>query len=185
MTRSEVYRANVRQLLLNTKSILINIWNGLPLAVFCGVVTLLIVLFVCRLKNQKKPERKKLIGWIGLAFYSALLVELVIVSRPIGSVKEPIDFIPFNMPGGINLIILYAVANAVAFVPLGIFCAMSIEKMKTVSLCIILGFLISFCIEGIQYFLCCGVAQTEDVLMNTIGSGLGYWGMKKIMERKR
>lgn len=106
-------------------------------------------------------------------FYMACMLHMVILSRPIGSISQ-IDLIPFNTPGGIRYIVLYASGNALIFIPLGILLPIIFEKMRNVARSILAGFLISFFIETCQLILCCGIVQTEDVIMNTLGTAIGY-----------
>ena len=79
---------------------------------------------------------------------------------------------------------LYAIANALAFMPLGILLPMVWNMAKNVKVCVLTGFLLSLFIETMQLILCCGVVQTEDLIMNTMGTYIGY-RLYRIVKNKR
>jgi glycopeptide antibiotics resistance protein len=70
--------------------------------------------------------------------------------------------------------VLYAVANGILFVPLGALLPCIWDKAKQFKWCISVGILSSMSIEFCQLILCCGVVQTEDIIMNTAGTAVGY-----------
>ena len=76
--------------------------------------------------------------------------------------------------------------NAVIFLPLGILLPMIWKKMNSLKWILLTGFLGSLFIETSQFVLQCGVVQTEDLIMNTAGAGIGYWIYKRwnVKERK-
>ena len=47
--------------------------------------------------------------------------------------------------------------------------------MNNIRWMLLAGFLGSLFIELSQFVLQCGASQTEDLIMNTIGAGIGYW----------
>lgn len=69
--------------------------------------------------------------------------------------------------------------NAVIFLPLGILLPMIWKKMNSLKWILLTGFLGSLIIELSQFILQCGVVQTEDLIMNTVGAGIGYWIYKR------
>lgn len=132
--------------------------------------------------NSKKINNKKIVTIFLL--YIACLIHMAILSRPIGSISQ-IDLIPFNTPGGTRYIILYAAANVVIFVPLGILLPVVFSKMRNMGRSVFTGFILSFIIETCQLILCCGVVQTEDIIMNTLGTAIGYLIYREIVKTQR
>ena len=108
---------------------------------------------------------------------------MTLFSRKIGSISK-IDLIPFNTAGGVRYIILYATANALAFMPLGILLPLVWNRAKNIKVCVLMGFLMSLFIETMQLILCCGVVQTEDLIMNTLGTYIGYM-LYRVIKKKR
>ena len=102
-----------------------------------------------------------------------VILYMTLFSRKIGSISK-IDLIPFNTAGGVRYIILYAMANALAFIPLGTLLPFVWNRAKNVKVCVLMGFFMSLFIETMQLILCCGVVQTEDLIMNTLGTYIGY-----------
>ena len=79
------------------------------------------------------------------------------------------SLIPFE--DGINLA---TILNIILFIPFGFFSSSVFKNLRTKQVYIILiGFSFSVCIEFIQSF-CGRCVQLEDVLMNTLGTFIGY-----------
>ena len=126
-------------------------------------------------------QRKK---WIlGLGFYILLLIQMGVISRTPGSIREVV-WIPFQTPGGDNLIVLYSLANMVIFIPLGILVPNVFHGVNSVWAMALVTFITSVCIELIQYALACGYSEVEDVIMNVAGGVIGYLIIRRIEKRK-
>ena len=68
------------------------------------------------------------------------------------------------------------VGNCIWFIPLGVMLpAIYREFRKKPLLVIFVGMAVSSSIEILQYILCTGVTDIDDVLFNTIGTAMGYW----------
>lgn len=161
------------KLLINIFQMFTTVIQALPAGMLVAVITFYIIAVLEKVKGIqiKRSERRDVIIF---AAYLMILFDITIFSRTIGSVNV-IDLIPFNTPGGIRYIILYALANAVIFIPFGILAPKIMGVLQSSKKCLWLGFLVSLLIELIQLFLKCGVVQTEDVMMNMIGIETGYW----------
>jgi glycopeptide antibiotics resistance protein len=150
---------------------------ALPLSVTGMIVTIVLIK-----QHQKRTgiisNRKKRNAIVLLVPYVIMMLQVAILLRPFGSIKV-IDLIPFNMYGGTRYIVLYAVANAVIFFPVGILLPVIWEKMNSLKMILLAGFLFSLFIELSQLAFQCGMCQTEDLLMNTLGAGVGYLIYKK------
>lgn len=68
------------------------------------------------------------------------------------------------------------IGNCIWFIPLGVMLpAIYREFRKKPLLVIFVGMAVSSSIEILQYILCTGVTDIDDVLFNTIGTAMGYW----------
>lgn len=61
--------------------------------------------------------------------------------------------------------------NIFWFMPLGLYLKRQKWPFLPALLC---GFLLSFMIEALQYILGCGVTETDDLILNTLGTALGF-----------
>lgn len=150
------------------------IMKTIPLGILIGMV----VLMIMKLLNKKNK-----LAVVILAMYLSMIIQGTILFRPIGQINE-IVLKPFPIVGGARYMMLYAIANALAFMPLGILLPMVWNMAKNVKVCVLTGFLLSLFIETMQLILCCGVVQTEDLIMNTMGTYIGY-RLYRIVKNKR
>ena len=181
MTSEQLFWARVEQVLRGawamTKSFIIS----LPISIFIGFISWLI-LSKLEKKNEAIKERK----WAaaGLITYFMILVQMGLLSRPFGSTRE-IKWIPFVTPGGDYLIVLYALANIVYFIPLGFLLARVFKgTINNAFKAGIAALAISLFIEIMQYLLACGTSEVEDLIMNVTGGIVGYLIAKKISKNK-
>lgn len=175
MTKNQLYKLIISKLIENAAAMIENFLLAIPIGIVAGIIVWWILKKKCIIKKRQKAI-------ILFSSYIAIVLQISIFFREFGSVKE-IDLIPFNMPGGVRYIILYTLANAVVFIPIGILLPMIWQKMNNVKLIFIAGFTGSLFIEIAQLIFQCGVCQTEDLIMNTVGAGIGYW-IYKIYKRK-
>lgn len=152
------------------------IFATVPLGFMTGIVVLLVMKYL----NYNKRDR---IVTSIFAIYISVIIQGTILLRPIGMINE-IVLKPFPIVGGARYMILYAVANALAFMPLGILLPLVWEKAQRTKVCVFTGLLLSLFIETMQLILCCGVVQTEDLIMNTLGTYIGY-RLYRIIKNKR
>ncbi len=159
----------------------------LPISIAATLICWLIMKLIekkCVTENKLKVliiERKR---WIlGFVFYISILVQVGVLSRTLGTMRT-IVWIPFRTPGGDNLIVLYALANLVLFIPFGVLVPKVFHSVNAFWKIILVALLTSVCIEIIQYILACGYSQVEDVIMNVAGGVIGYLIIKFIEKRK-
>ena len=176
MTRQQVWNAYKSQILSIVWSLAKKVFMALPLTIIAEVIAYGCIIGIEKKKNLYVEKSKKS-SIIILAGYAMMMFQLVIISRPLGSIYK-IDLIPFDEPGGGHLIFLYALANVLVFVPLGVLVPSIWKNMCSLRKIVLLGFAISAVIEILQLALACGMCQTEDLIMNTIGAGIGF-GIKK------
>lgn len=173
MPKFQLYKLIIYRLILNILQMLRSFVVAVPLGIIGAVITIF-VLKKYQNRKGKFLEKKKRNAIVLLVSYIIIMIQMAILFRPWGTISE-IDFIPFDTQGGIRYIILYAMANAVIFIPIGILVPMIWEKMGRLKRILLVGFLGSLFIEMSQLVLQCGVVQTEDLIMNTLGAGIGYW----------
>lgn len=150
------------------------IMETIPLGILMGMIVLLIM---------KRLNKKNKLTVAILAMYLSMIIQGTILFRPIGQINE-IVLKPFPIVGGARYMMLYAIANALAFIPLGTLLPFVWNRAKNVIVCVLTGFFMSLFIETMQLILCCGVVQTEDLIMNTLGTYIGYI-LYRIIKNKR
>lgn len=64
---------------------------------------------------------------------------------------------------------LYWIENVLLFIPFGFLFPKNDYRVMLLS-----GFLMSICIETVQYFGCLGLCELDDVICNTLGSLAGF-----------
>ena len=183
MTKEQVFQGQLKQMWLNSGTLL----KSLLIAIPVGIVVLAILWGIIKLIEKKAPQESRIAtiirerkGWIlGFGFYISLIIQIVIFSRPFGSTRI-VNWIPFRVPGGRNLIVLYALANLIVFIPFGILMPKVFHEINTVWKMALVTFITSVCIEIIQYILACGYSEVEDVIMNVAGGTIGHWAIINI-----
>ncbi len=76
-----------------------------------------------------------------------------------------------------------AVLNVVLFIPLGFLLPLFSEKFRSLRAALLTGFGMTAAIEILQIFTY-RLTDVNDLITNTLGTLLGYFVMKKILERK-
>ena len=114
MTRNQIIRAYFHQIKSACFGMIGKAFQAVPIAILVGILTYAIIT-IYKKKSDKIVTHSKAI--IIFTMYISILVQMVIVARPIGTIKTSIDWVPFDMPGGNHLILIYALANAVVFIP--------------------------------------------------------------------
>ena len=66
------------------------------------------------------------------------------------------------------------IGNFIWFVPLGCLVPALFKKQRRLGRVMFIGAIVSTSIEVLQYILCTGVTDIDDVILNTIGAGIGY-----------
>ncbi|MCR5737761.1 MAG: VanZ family protein [Eubacterium sp.] len=175
MTERQVFEAICRQMYVSVGGMMKAVPMAIAFALFSAGITYVIMSICCA--NYKK--KMNLVFGIS---YIAFLIHMTIISR-ITMKHIEIDIIPFNTPGGWYLVLIYALANCIVFVPLGIILTnmFTMKKIKEISL---YGMTVSIFIELAQLLSKRGVCQLEDVIMNTLGVAIGCI-IYRIMENKK
>lgn len=162
------------------ETLLSRLIEAVPFGIAIGILVIVLMLVYEKVLNRRITNKKM---YIALCIYMTVILCMTLFSRKIGSISK-IDLIPFNTAGGVRYIILYAIANALAFIPLGTLLPFVWNRAKNVKVCVLMGVLMSLFIETMQLILCCGVVQTEDLIMNTLGTYIGYI-LYRVIKNKR
>lgn len=176
-----MWKIIILRMLANILNMLETFLMALPGTVVIGIV----IFYVLKRIEQKKsisPNKKSAVILFGM--YIAVMLQMAILFRDWGSILE-VDLIPFDRYGGFRYIVLYGVANAFVFLPVGILLPIIWKKMNNMKMILLAGFGGSLFIELSQLILQCGVCQTEDLIMNTVGAGVGYWIFRKYNNKKK
>ncbi len=166
----------IRGLMASVYDMLFKFLRTLPLGLLIGVITYVILGYY---RTESYGKRK----YISIFYaYISIIIQMTIIFRPIGQIFV-IDLTPFQLYGGARYTVLYASANAIIFIPFGLLLPIVWRKAEKCHTCITMGFLFSFFIELSQLLLRCGNCQVEDLIMNTIGTLIGYEIYKKIKQK--
>lgn len=151
----------------------------IPWAMMLGVIILIFYYFFK--KNRKSLSGteflryywKKVILQYLFCVYSVLVVFITYLSRETGS-RGSLDMKALNTISWSLQCNIFALENILLFIPLGILLPLISVRLRYAYRCILLGVLLSLAIEFAQLFTQRGYWQIEDVLMNGIGTFVGY-----------
>ena len=180
MTESQLFQIRKKQIFDSLSEMFKRGLDAIaPTILVAGCFVVAYLLFI---KNRNDSHRKK-VGTILLLFYTVFLMEMTIFLRTRVSYYR-VKIIPFMTSGGTHLLLLYAFANMVIFMPIGIAFKMIRSETKSYRKVIHFSAIISGVIEVAQFLLKCGVCQTEDFLMNILGAIIGWWFCGRILLKK-
>lgn len=116
-----------------------------------------------------------------LFLYLAFLLYLTILSRPAGS-RTGVDLMPFStisfqLEGNI-----YAIENILLFLPFGFIMNKLFAGKRGYGICMISGIILSGTVELVQYLTQRGFLQTDDIILNLLGSCLGFMAGRTLKE---
>ncbi|MGN0483161.1 MAG: VanZ family protein [Lachnospiraceae bacterium] len=121
----------------------------------------------------KKARFPKSIVFYFFAVYVHVLYRLTLLSRPPGS-RTSVALKLFATFTGDLRGMMYVVENVLMFVPLGILLPIIWEKQRKGYVLLLTAFFSSVAIEVTQFLTQRGYCQTDDVMTNTIGAGIGF-----------
>lgn len=143
---------------------------------FCWYALVSIVLLaICCMSQVLFTERKKYIAHYFLIEYSFLVLCFTVICRKKGELEQffPIPFHDYgNRETGIFLSEM--LMNVLMFVPIGALMKNAFSGMRWHH-AMAAGFVISLCIELLQWTFKCGSCETNDLINNTLGAIVGYW----------
>ena len=163
-------------------------FSDIPTSVFAGLLlffclgTVLLLVFLGWKKGLKWISR------LLLAEYIILILLLSVVFRE-SRMNQSYNLRPFwsyrVIQNGNELLLIQAILNVVAFVPIGVLLGLSFSKMKWWEV-ILIGGAFSVMIEALQFILHCGFTEFDDVFHNVLGCLIGYGvyaGVRSLFKR--
>lgn len=164
----------------------------LPIGILCGilVVVLYVICILCLERKNRKKNRlsvhvRNSVVWFILSVYIVVMSVTVFLSREPGS-RQGIDMTLFGTWGITPQAHAFVIENILLFVPFGILCPFAVTPTGRTSddthsrgriasrFTVLLGFIISVGIETVQFLTERGYCQLDDIVMNTLGSLVGY-----------
>ena len=168
----------------NIKTMINILIKILPIIIMSGFVTYLIIR-MWRKEKRRRLSRSRTRSIVYLVAYLTALICVTLIFREPENLNDPIDFVPFNTPGGTRYIILYAVANFLLFIPMGLLIPRLFRKFRYMIATTMICVLASVLIEFVQLVFERGLFQIEDIIMNTLGGIVGYVLYQKIWHKLR
>ena len=89
--------------------------------------------------------------------------------------KEIIRFWTYRAQLGTKAVVINLGGNLGAFIPFGLFVPIISVKLRKAWKVILLGALLSTAIEFLQLVTKVGCCDIDDIILNTIGTMIGYW----------
>ncbi|WP_017414939.1 VanZ family protein [Clostridium tunisiense] len=159
------------------------------------------------MENKQMKKRTKLLLWFLFVLYLLVLVNVIIfkdgnalivaqysADRSLWEGIEAINFVPFKtiipyLKGEptIRIATENILGNIFAFSPLGFLLPLLFKRFYRLKNIFLTSFAISLFIEVIQLVFYLGSTDVDDLILNTLGSLLGFGVLcllKKISERK-
>jgi len=119
----------------------------------------------------RNTTRNQKLGWVLFIAYLALLVYFLIFSESLGRDASQRDY-AYNLELFKEIRRFYV--YVIAFMPCGFFLPIVSRRSRKWYNTVLLGFLLSLSVETLQLVLRVGSFDVDDLLLNTLGGGLGY-----------
>lgn len=147
---------------------------------------------------MEQNKRKERIWKLAFTLYLVLIIRFVIFKYPMEQLREiasgwrkevileGLSTANFTLGKSIKMYIRYfhhfpfwngmanLWGNVLAFIPLGIFLPVCMRKKNTLLTSLFLSFLFVIFIELFQLFSAFGAFDVDDILLNMVGSEIGY-----------
>lgn len=161
--------------------------NYLPMSLLIGVILSAVLCVAEYFIGKKTIEKQSIVNMnailrVCFVTYLLVLLQIVFLSREAGS-RDGIDLRIFGTVTGNARGNSYVVENILLFIPLGILIPTVLNKFRSFLSCSVFGFLLSCFIEGAQLLSKRGYCQIDDVIMNTVGCGIGFLVWKVMSSR--
>ena len=140
------------------------------------LIAIPILLLVWSMIGTAFYKYMRIIGAVLAVIAIGAILYITVFSR--GESGKGADFIPFSSFARAKIqpeMYRSMLMNVFLFVPLGLSLpyVFSGSIAKRILLAILIGFLLSVTVEAIQYFAHLGMAETDDVICNTVGTAIG------------
>ena len=139
----------------------------------------------------KKPEKTKLVCLIAFIIYILIVLKLTIFRSAALYSERKLNLTLFTglidvlRTAGIGEFLRLFLGNIGWFIPLGFLLPILLKSKRLVTI-IVIGFLFSLFIETSQFVFRKGIAEPDDLILNTLGAAVGYLLFKfMITSRKK
>ncbi|MDY6221287.1 MAG: VanZ family protein [Candidatus Alectryocaccobium sp.] len=137
---------------------------------------------------MKKNRHLYFIVFVVFIIYLAALCYMLFFAESFGRGHIPdgfdkINLVPFRemqrfiskweTVGAVSAL-LNTLGNVIGFIPLGIFVPILFKKTRRVWKQLLMGFMVSLAVETIQLVFDVGVFDVDDLILNTVGTIVGY-----------
>ncbi len=145
----------------------------------------------------------KVLCWILFAAYLAVMIYFLFFADMLGRTdpgknydnnlilfREIRRFWVYRRQIGFRHVFLNLAGNILIFMPFGFLLPIMSRKLRGFFRVVLLGLALSFAVECIQYFSNTGSFDVDDLLLNTIGTALGFlvialvWNRRKAKSRR-
>lgn len=152
---------------------ILEVISYIPYGLLIGGFVVLCITLVQHIRNRRIQIGRLFVLGITIV-YLVVLLQTAFFSREPGSRVGEIDWRILPDWQTNIWVRTYALENIIMFVPFGILIPWSVRMAKKFYICIPLAMMLSFGIETAQYITERGFCQLEDLIMNTIGTIVGY-----------
>ena len=133
--------------------------------------------------------KRKTVWWIALIIYLFVLFRITVFRSGFsfdnlfgGTFNLSLfsEYMRFASNGSWRVFLYYFLGNIICFIPFGaLLCS---EKRNNAFAVFIVSLLLSITIEMLQFVFGTGVSEIDDVILNSCGSMLGYYLIKRISD---
>ena len=141
------------------------------------------------MKPLSRRTRAILVG--AFAVYVLIVLDLTLVRSGYHYDEHQLNLVPFVelfrvfRDAGIGRFVWLFLGNLGWFFPFGFLLPAMMKKDPGAAKVIGLGLLFSLIIETVQYFTRRGVAELDDLMLNTLGAALGYLAFRLVVRLRR
>jgi len=126
----------------------------------------------CCVGKKRKREKECISLYLWVA-YLVVLARTVYFCRPSLS-RNKVNMAVMGTWGTSLRSHVYVIENLMLFIPFGILLPLCFPKARNSLICILSGCLLSVFIETVQYMTQRGNCELDDVIMNTLGTLVGW-----------
>lgn len=159
----------------------------LPRAILDGILglTFFILVYIGYLLTTKRKiafiKPWKMIIIFIFYLYIFMIISITLLSREPGS-RIRVSLMPFSTFTNDIYGNAFVVENIILFIPMGFILPLLSKSFQTLRMCITAGGALSIMIEIVQFLTQRGYFQTDDIIMNIIGTGIGFGILKFIIK---
>lgn len=150
----------------------------MPIAVILGLMVILLLVIVKKccyyFKRRTFMSAYQVTAAGTFVFYIYIVLMLSYFSRAVGSRNE-VSLIFLETWKNSAQSRAYVFENIMMMIPFGFLLPVFFKPARNFFCCIPLGFMFSVCLEYAQYLSKRGYLQTDDVVMNVLGTLIGFW----------